>query len=249
MNQNFYDKVAKKFGQYHTGAQYVKDFHGEDPEKIFKQKLIDISDEEKQALDIGSADGRFTLSMAQYFKQIIAIDSSDGMLESARNLQKEKKIVNISFEKQDAFHTSHNNTSFDVIYSRRGPTPYEEIYRLLKLNGYFAEITIGEQDTRSLLETFSRGQGYGKWKEKRILRVKKQVERLGFKVIYAKDFCYEEYYASYDDLDLFLQGVPIFEDYDSEKDKESLQKYLKENSTNKGIRLNRHRMVMMIQKM
>ncbi|MBI4130492.1 class I SAM-dependent methyltransferase [Candidatus Roizmanbacteria bacterium] len=248
MTQNFYDKVAKKFGRYHTGARYVKEFTDGDPEEVFKQKLIEVSGKEKQALDMGSADGRFTLSMARYFKRIVAIDSSEGMLASARNLQKEKHSTNVSFEKEDAFKTSYSDGSFDVIHGRRGPTPYSEIHRLLKPDGFFIEIGIGEQDTRSLMETFGRGQGYGEWDNPRLPRAKKQVEDLGFNIVYADEFFYHEYYASYDDLDLFLQGVPIFEDFDSEKDKVNLQKYVKENTTDRGIRLKRHRTVVLVRK-
>ena len=57
-----------------------------------------------------------------------------------------------------------------------------------------------------------------------------------------------EYYVSYQDLDLFLQGVPIFEDFDSTKDKENLSKYAQQNSTDKGIRMERHRTVIVLQK-
>ncbi|EKD64888.1 MAG: hypothetical protein ACD_50C00269G0001, partial [uncultured bacterium] len=71
---------------------------------------------------------------------------------------------------------------------------------------------------------------------------------LGFKVIFAENYHYFEYYPSYEELDLFLQGVPIFEDFDSEKDRGSLQKYVKKFSTDKGIQLSRHRLVMVMQK-
>ena len=76
----------------------------------------------------------------------------------------------------------------------------------------------------------------------------KELQELGFKVIFAENFHYFEDYPSYEEFDLFLQGVPIFEDFDSEKDKAILQKYVKKFSTNKGITLSRHRLVMVVQK-
>ena len=39
MIQNFYDKVAKKFGIYHTGAKYSKEYLAGDPEEIFKKNV------------------------------------------------------------------------------------------------------------------------------------------------------------------------------------------------------------------
>src|SRR5579859_6855841 len=48
---------------------------------------------------------------------------------------------------------------------------------------------------------------------------------------------------SFHDLDTFLQGVPIFEDFDSEKDRKSLEVYVARFQTEKGIHLPRHRFV------
>lgn len=39
MSQDFYDKVAKKFGNYTTPAKFIADFPDGEPEKVFKQKL------------------------------------------------------------------------------------------------------------------------------------------------------------------------------------------------------------------
>ncbi len=62
-----------------------------------------------------------------------------------------------------------------------------------------------------------------------------------FEVVYRQDVLYDEYFASYHDLDVFLQGVPIFEDFDLEKDRISLEAYVARFQTDKGIHLPRHR--------
>lgn len=91
MSYKFYDKVAKKFGDYgSTGSMRTKECLDREPEDVFKEKLLKESSKDKIALDVGCADGRFTLSIAPNFKKIIAIDLSEGMLSSARKLQKEK---------------------------------------------------------------------------------------------------------------------------------------------------------------
>ena len=59
---------------------------------------------------------------------------------------------------------------------------------------------------------------------------------------------YQEYYVSMKDLDLFLQGVPIFEDFDSVKDKARLEKYASDFMREKGILLQRHRFVCTLHK-
>jgi len=68
-------------------------------------------------------------------------------------------------------------------------------------------------------------------------------------VLFGQNFLFDEYYASYHDLDLFLQGVPIFEDFDSEKDRKLLEAYVAASQTEKGIRLPRHRIVIVAVKL
>ncbi len=252
MAQNFYDKVAKKFGSYGYGngikPQYVSEYPAGDPEKIFKEKLLGLSSKDKTALDIGCADGKFTLSVAPYFKKVYGIDISKKNLEVAQSHNGDERSRNIEYSFQNAEHTLFEDSFFDVAYCRRGPSYYKEYQRILKTNGHYLEISIGEMDTIELKKIFGRGQGYGKWDKSRLDEDLKELQGIGFKVVFAQNFYAFEYYPSYEELDLFLQGVPIFEDFDSEKDKASLQKYVEKFSTDKGIMLSRHRLVMVVQK-
>lgn len=245
----FYDKVANKFGDYgSTGEHHVTKYPTENPEEIFKTLLMKYSGKDKSALDLGCADGRFTLAIAPNFKNIVAIDLSAGMLKAAKLLQRKEGVKNVVFEKVNAAKTSYPDYSFDIIYSRRGPTPFTGIKRLLKKGGYFLNIGIGEKDTQELEETFGRGQNFGGFNNSRLRKDKQRTEKLGLKVIFYQDFYYTEYYPDYHNLDLFLQGVPIFTDYDSEKDKFLLEKYISTHKTKDDIILPRHRIVLVIQK-
>lgn len=243
MSSNFYDKVAKKFGDYHTSHhKHTTEYPNGNPEKVFKEKLLELAGKDKVALDVGCADGYFTLSVAHYFKKIVGIDLSKSMLKAAENFKKENGIKNVSFEYQDVRKIPYENVSFDIVYNRRGPQDFPQFFRVLKDDGYYIEIRIGENDARALKEVFERGQGYKKWQS--VLKEDtEELEKLGFKVIYVNEFSYDEYYPSYRDLDLFLQGVPIFEDFDSGKDRKLLQEYVAKFQSLKGIRLPRHRVV------
>ncbi len=249
MPEDFYDKVASKFGNYQTTAKYIKDITDQDPEEVFLDQLVKVSGTNKIACDIGCADGRFTLKLAPNFKKIVGIDTSIGMLEAAaRNLAK-SKVTNVEFQKDDANHSNINNSFFDVIYSRRGPTPFAEFHRLLKPEGYIVIIGIGEKDCQDIKNIFGRGQGYGQANNSKLELNSKIMEQTGFIMTFAKEYYYDEYYPSYQELDLFLQGVPIFEDYDSVKDKRYLSKYVAKFHTDKGVKLPRHRIVMVGKKM
>ena len=252
MVDNFYDRVAKKFGGYGYGDGhkpiYKSEYPAGEPEKIFKEKLLGLSSKDKIALDIGCADGKFTLSVAPYFKKVFGIDTSKLNLDIAMGKREDERSKNVEYSLQDASHTSFEDSFFDVVYCRRGPSYYEEYHRILKTSGYYLEIGIGEEDTIELKKIFGRGQGYGKWVKSTLSENIKKLKTLGFKVVFAENYHYFEYYSSYEELDLFLQGVPIFEDFDSEQDKVLLQKYVKEFTFDKGIRLSRHRLVMVVQK-
>ncbi len=248
MAQDFYDKVAQKFGGYHTDSRYTTIYPGEQPEEVFKQKLLEQAGAEKSVLDLGCADGRFTLSLAPNFKQVTAIDISEGMLLSARNLQENQQITNVDFVKQHAEATTFSDGQFDVVYSRRGPTPYAEVFRILKPGGSFIIIEIGEKDCVEIKKVFGRGQNYGGWDKPRSKRETDKAEEVGFEVEFIENYYYNEYYKSYKDFDLFLQGVPIFEDFDPVTDKVLLETYVQKFETEQGIRLERHRVVFTLTK-
>jgi protein-L-isoaspartate O-methyltransferase len=242
--KGFYNKVAKKFGNYSTGINPLKEFpEGIDPESLFKQKLLEAAGKDKLALDVGCADGRFTLSIAPSYQKIIAIDISDGMLEAAKKNQSKAGIENVEFQNRDAYQTAFEPESFDVIYSRRGPTDYQSFSNLLKPRGIYVEIEIGEKDTQRIEEIFGRGQGYGAWNISKLKKNSKKITEAGLKVILAEDFLYQEYYATQDDLNRFLQGVPIFKDYNKKKDRANLDAYVAEMQDKKGIKLLRHRII------
>lgn len=251
MSSNFYDKVAKKFGGYAFGKSHVKhrsEYRNGDPEKVFKKKLIGLANKNTVALDVGCGDGKFTFQIAPYFLRVTGIDLSKELLNIARQKQNILHVKNVIFRLQDARRTSFHGKSFNVVYSRRGPTPFSEFKRLLKSGGHFIGINIGEKDCQVIKEIFGRGQGFGQWNTSRLETDKQELKKVGFEVIFAQDYFYDEYYASYKDLGLFLQGVPIFEDFDLEKDKEYLEKYVENFNMEKGIKLPRHRVVIVAKK-
>jgi ubiquinone/menaquinone biosynthesis C-methylase UbiE len=248
MTQDFYDKVAKKFGNYSNPAKYFQEFPSGAPEEIFKEKLAELSGKDKVVLDSGCGDGRFTLTIAPHFRKIIGNDTSKLMLDAALKHQKEKGIKNVEFIEKDIRSLNYPENYFDIIYARRSVVIYSLFYKILKPGGYFLTIDIGEKDTKDIKVIFGRGQNYGKWDNSVLESDIAEAKNSGFEIVYAKDFYYNEYYLSQNDLDVFLQGVPIFEDYDSTKDKKYLEKYVKKIQTGKGIDLPRHRVVLVAKK-
>lgn len=244
MTGHFYDKVTRKFGTFSDVPKHLADYSQGNPEVVFEQKLLELSGKDRGALDLGCGDGRFTLRMASHFHLIVGVDTSEERLKLARAEQQVQKNTNVRFEFQDAAQqTTFAQNDFDVVYSRRGPTFYHECYRITKPQGFFVAISIGEKDAWEIKQLFGRGQGFGMWKTTALEQAVEGLLHEGFVVLYSRDFLYDEYFASYHDLDTFLQGVPIFEDFDSEKDRKSLEVYVARFQTEKGIHLPRHRFV------
>jgi len=171
------------------------------------------------------------------------------MLAKAKQLKEERKVSNVTFQEANAERLPFQNKYFDLIYSRRGPSPYIEISRVIKQVGYYLEICIGEKDAKELKEIFGRGQGFGEW-DNPVSKTKiDDLNTYGFKTILVQDYFYSEIYPDIENLDLFLQGVPIFKDFDSEKDKYSLLSYAKKMRGAGGIELRRHRVVIVAEKL
>lgn len=247
-DQKFYDEVAKKFGGYKSKAIRASNFPNGNPEEIFLEYLIKYGGKDKIALDIGCADGRFTLKVAEKFHKIFGIDVSSEMLTKAKQFQEEQKISNVAFQNAEAEKLPFQDKYFDLVYSRRGPSPYTEISRVIKRGGYYLEICIGEKDAKELKEIFGRGQGFGEWNN---LVSKAKTDNLvthGFKIVFVHDYFYSEIYPDIENLDLFLQGVPIFKDFDSQKDKNSVFSYAEKMKVAEGIALKRHRVVIVAEK-
>lgn len=118
-------------------------------EKHAKQTYDDviklIKDELKQdnnILEIGTGTGLIALAIASHVESVVAIDTSKGMLELAKQKQAKEKISNINFEMGDANNLAFNDNSKDVVICMnimhllpKPETAISEIKRVIKPNG------------------------------------------------------------------------------------------------------------------
>lgn len=133
--QEWYNKIAKTFIKRYESARGT--YFSELEDKYIIER-IDFKD--KVVLDLGSGDGRFAFQIANIAKKVIGIDFSEEMIEIANF----KKVQNTEFEVMNAQSMDFNDEFFDVVVSM-GLFEYvdifnpffEEIYRVLKWNGYF----------------------------------------------------------------------------------------------------------------
>lgn len=132
--------VKEFFGKY--AEQYAKsDSHarGSDLElllNIMNPKETDI------ALDLATGTGFTAIALAKRAKHVIALDKTEEMLDQAKRLADEENIKNIKFAVGDVEQLPYNDSSFEIVTSRRAPHHFRnkekfmnEAFRVLKPGG------------------------------------------------------------------------------------------------------------------
>jgi SAM-dependent methyltransferase len=232
------------FGE-HRRERVILD--GSDGEEEFDRELH-YRTLRKIVLDEGCGSGALSLKIARKASRVRGIDTSTTALRLAGRNLKRIRLSNVDFRLADARHLPFLDNSFDVVYSRRGPgsdsiRTLVEAYRVLKKNGIFMEITIGERDKQNLARIFGRGQ---------MLHVKGQVstkkkemmEKAGFSRVITRDYLATEVFKGMPDLLVRLQSAPIIPSFDPRKDRLFLDRVPKECMTDRGIETPVHRVVL-----
>ena len=244
----FWNGVASRIG-YDFSNLKVKRV-GTDAEDVFAKTVDRVLDKDKVVFDVGTADGIFSLSIADRTKKIIGIDLSEKMIEKANKNLRKSGLTNVEFKVADAKDLPFDDEIFDVVISRRGPATaskecLKESYRVLKKNGFLLEITIGERDKENIKTIFKRGQNYdGLIKGvKETKRKRKLLENVGFKEIKTNEINCKEYYKTMEDLIFLLQNTPIIPNFEIKKDYKKLEMIKRSLLTNNGIKTNSHRII------
>jgi SAM-dependent methyltransferase len=206
----------------------------------------------KKVLDVGCGPGEFTLRVGRIAKSVTGIDGSKVALDFAmRNLAR-SGLKNVTFRYGNAGKLPFPGGSFDLVYSRRGPASESrhnlaEILRVLRKDGTFIEITIGERDKQNVAEIFGRDQMLGF--KGQVSTVKKRwLKQVGFKASIARDYIGTEVFRSLDDLIIRLNTAPIIPKFDVEKDRTFLEAVRARCLTERGIETPVHRVVLIAKK-
>ena len=244
MSEEFWNRVAEKIGYDHSHIN--KKVIGNSGETKFKDLVISTAKGSK-ILDVGCADGSFTIDIAEHAEWVIGVDNSGKMIEKAESNKKKTGKRNVSFVLADIGKMNFGDESFYIVFSRRGPATnniesLKECYRVLKNNGTFAEITIGEKDCRELGDIFGRCQTMKI--EHPVLPAKSSMLKdIGFEDVKAEEFIYKDRFATIEDLIMLLETTPIIQDFDRERDKGSIKKLI-DLLGQKNVEVVRHRVLL-----
>ncbi len=225
---------------------------GKNPEDIFMKLVSKYLDKHKTLLDIGTGKGKTPCKLASKAKEVWGVDPSRPLIAYAR---KHCKKNNVRYVVADGRKLPFNSKTFDVIMSQRGPVSsnlrfLREAFRIIKNNGKFIEITIGEKDKSNIKRIFKRGQNY-----ECVIRnmrgaviKKKLLETAGFKKILIKSYESIEYLPTKQDLILRLLNTPIIPHFDAKKDHKFIERTIQKYKTKQGIKTNSHRLIILAEK-
>jgi SAM-dependent methyltransferase len=239
--KEFYEKVGKTNGW--DFSKLLITYEG--IEWDFYEEVMKRCKKEDVLLDIGTGGGESILSIASSLHFTIGIDLSSSMVETAEVNLKKSKLSNTRFFQMSSDDLQFPNGFFDVISSRHAPFNSIEVARVLKAGGIFLTQQVSEADKLNIKKAFGRGQSFdeidGTLKEIYIQELKKA----GFSKIQSLEYNATTYFQRTEDLIFLLKHTPIVPNFGQEKgDFDILNDFIQINRTQKGIRTNTKRFLL-----
>ncbi|KAB2441439.1 class I SAM-dependent methyltransferase [Bacillus luti] len=236
--KSFYDKVGRLNGWDFSKIKCeivgeTWDFYGEVKERC---KPADI------LLDIGTGGGENVLNIASSAKLVIGIDNSKGMIETAHfNLEK-SDVQNVEFFQMDSKVLTFPHDHFYIASSCHAPFVASELAKVMKKGAFFLTQQVSEHDKLNLKEAFGRGQCFGERDGTLKEKYMGELISAGFELVQVREYDVTDYYSTPEDLIFLLKHTPIIPKFGEEEDDFTiLQKFIDANSSEKGIRTNSKR--------
>lgn len=211
------------------------------------EELRKVTNKNSKILDLGTGGGEKVLKYYPECKEILGTDFSPSMIETANKNLIESGRKNITFQLMDNLNMNVPDNYFDVVVARHTITDPKQIYKTLKKGGYLLIRGVDKADCWSLKMAFGRGQAYHDPKALSLMDYE-NVLNAGFKDVELVPIHEKEYFKNRTLFKEFLKKVPILDDfseinndhkdyYANDIDDEILDKYIKDNTYNKKIRL------------
>jgi len=238
--KQFYDKVGKINGWDFSKVKCVTE--GIQPDLFCE--VVKTCKKTDLLLDIGTGGGEAILSIANCAQLIIGVDQSTAMIETAAKNCAKSGIPNVRFLHMDAANLAFPNNFFNVVSCRHSEFSASETARVLINGGTFLTQQVSENDKINIKQAFGRGQSWGTKAGSLQQRYMTELSKAGFSDIQSYEYNVIEYYETVEDLIFLLKHTPIIPDFgQTEADFEILQHFIMDNQTDKGIRTNSERFV------
>ncbi|MES5866504.1 methyltransferase domain-containing protein [Bacillus cereus group sp. RP32] len=244
--KNFYDKVGRLNGWDFSKVKGETvgdswDFYGEVKERCKSSRIL---------LDVGTGGGENVLNIASSAKSLIGIDNSNGMIEKAHSNLRKSGVQNVEFLQMDSEVLTFPHAYFDIVSSCHAPFAATELAKVMKKGALFLTQQVSEHDKLNLKEAFGRGQCFGERDGTLKEKYMGELSSAGFELVQVSEYDVTDYYSSPEDLMFLLKHTPIIPRFGvEEEDFTILQKFIDANSSEKGIRTNSKRFMIIAVKL
>jgi ubiquinone/menaquinone biosynthesis C-methylase UbiE len=201
------------------------------------------------ALDIGTGGGELALKLASFLQLLIGIDQSESMWETARSNARKSEAPNARFFLMDSEKLLFPDGFFQLISCRHAPFHAGETARVLDNGGWLLTQQVSEYDKWNIKEAFGRGQDYGYKDGTACDKYVEQLQAAGRTVTEVREYDAVEYYETDEALLFLLSHTPIVPEFGRHSsDIDKLNGFIEANRTDRGIRTNSKRYMIVAQK-
>lgn len=211
-------------------------------EWIYEDEIKKYSNIDSRILDLGTAAGEKVLKRFPDCAEILGTDFSENMVNNANKNLAQSGRKNITFRVMDNLAMDTPDDYFDLVTARHTIIAPNQIYKTLKAGGHLIVRGVDKLDCWALKRMFGRGQAYDDNKPISLVDYEAVLDA-GFKNVELIPLHVIEYYKTQKDLYALLMKTPIL-DSQFEKgidrlpiENDILEKYISQNTTEKGIKL------------
>ena len=201
-------------------------------------------------LDIGTGGGERFSELAPHFGKGVGIDNSSEMIREAQANLSTDLADRLSFQMMSADALHFSDSSFDLVLNRHSVVFPAEILRVLKSDGVFITQQVGHRNTQNICKVFGCNAG-GEYKSNPNQHRNTLVQTFihhGCRIALHEEYDVPYYFLDEESLIFWLKAIPIPEDFDIEIHYEKVSQIISRFSTEKGIRTNEHRRILIVQK-
>ncbi|MBU1864020.1 MAG: class I SAM-dependent methyltransferase [Candidatus Omnitrophica bacterium] len=243
--KEFYDKVGSEIGWDFSKVRHTSEgVEWELYDEVIKRcKKPDI------LLDVGTGGGEKVLKIAQNLQLVIGIDISDGMIDTARKNLLRSEVKNARFFVMDGENIKFPDNMFNMISCRHSDFSPTETFRLLDKGGIFLSQQVGEADKKNIKESFGRGQAFGVEDGTAMKDYASRLKAAGFSRVETLEYDATEHYERPEDLIFLLKHTPTVTNFGQDSsDFEKLEDFIKQNISDRGIKTNSKRYMLIAEK-
>ena len=238
--KDFYNKVKNwDFSMINYEKESLTDF---DLYDLLKENTNSSS----RLLDLGTGGGEKVLKYFPDCAEIIATDFSEEMINTANESLKRSGKNNITFRTMDNLNMDTPDDYFDVVVARHTCIDAKQIYKTLKNGGKLLLRGVDKLDCWQLKRLFGKGQSYFDEKPISVIDYENILDA-GFKHVELIPIHVREFYKTKEDLMALLLKTPILMEFSEVEENDNLElkgideklidKYIEENTFEKGILL------------